>query len=33
MAYKPMRAIIDAIQETVEVKKIIRPIYNFKAKE
>lgn len=33
MAYKPMRAIIDAIQDTVEVKKIIRPIYNFKAKE
>lgn len=33
MAYKPMRSIIDAIQDTVEVKKIIRPIYNFKAKE
>lgn len=33
MAYKPMQSIIDAIQDTVEVKKIIRPIYNFKAKE
>lgn len=33
MAYKPMQAIIDAIQDTVEIKKIIRPIYNFKAKE
>lgn len=33
MAYKPMQSIIDAIQETVEVQKIIRPIYNFKAKE
>ncbi len=33
MAYKPMQAIIDAIQDTVDIKKIIRPIYNFKAKE
>lgn len=33
MAYKPMQAIIDAIQDTVEIEKIIRPIYNFKAKE
>lgn len=33
MAYKPMQSIIDAIQETAEVQKIIRPIYNFKAKE
>lgn len=33
MAYKPMQSIIDAIKDTVEIKKIIRPIYNFKAKE
>ena len=33
MVYKPMQSIIDAIKETVEVQKIIRPIYNFKAKE
>ena len=31
-AYKPMQEIIDNIQDTVEIKKIIRPIYNFKAK-
>lgn len=30
--YKPMREIIDNIQDTVEIKKIIKPIYNFKAK-
>jgi len=33
MAYKPMQSIMDAIQDTVIIKKIIRPIYNFKAKE
>lgn len=33
MVYKPMQSIIDAIKETVEIQKIIRPIYNFKAKE
>lgn len=33
MAYKPMQSIIDAIKETVKVQKIVRPIYNFKAKE
>ena len=32
MAYKPMQEIIDCIQPTVEIQKIIRPIYNFKAK-
>ena len=32
MAYKPMQEIIDCIQPTVEIRKIIRPIYNFKAK-
>lgn len=31
-AYKPMQSIIDAIGDTVEVEKIIKPIYNFKAK-
>lgn len=30
--YKPMQEIIDNIQDTVEIEKIIRPIYNFKAK-
>lgn len=33
MAYKPMQSIVDAIQETVDIQNIIRPIYNFKAKE
>ena len=32
MAYKPMQEIIECIQPTVEIDKIIRPIYNFKAK-
>lgn len=31
-AYKPMQSIIDAIGDTVEIEKIIKPIYNFKAK-
>lgn len=30
--YKPMQEIIDNINDTVEIEKIIRPIYNFKAK-
>lgn len=33
MAYKPMTEIIDLIAPTVEIKKIIKPIYNFKAAE
>ena len=33
MAYKPMESIINNIADTVEIKKIIRPIYNFKAGE
>lgn len=33
MAYKPMQSIVGAIQETVDIQNIIRPIYNFKAKE
>lgn len=32
MVYKPMQEIIDCIEPTVEVTKIIKPIYNFKAK-
>lgn len=32
MVYKPMQEIIDCIEPTVEVKKVIKPIYNFKAK-
>lgn len=31
MAYKPMQEILDAIQDTVDVKGILKPIYNFKA--
>ncbi len=31
-AYKPMQEIIDNIQDAVEIEKIIKPIYNFKAK-
>lgn len=31
MAYKPINEIIDNIQETVDIVKIIKPIYNFKA--
>lgn len=33
MAYKPIESIIDNIGDTVDIKKIIRPIYNFKASE
>lgn len=31
--YKPMQEIIDNIKDTVEIQKIIKPIYNFKAKD
>ena len=31
MAYKPMQEIINNIQDSVEVVKIIKPIYNFKS--
>ena len=31
-AYKPMQEIIDNIQDTVEIEKMIKAIYNFKAK-
>ena len=33
MAYKPMESIIDNISPTVEIERIIKPIYNFKASE
>lgn len=33
MVYKPMQEIIDCIGDTVEIVKIIKPIYNFKASE
>ena len=33
MVYKPMQDIIDCIGDTVEIEKIIKPIYNFKAGE
>lgn len=29
--YKPMQEIIDNIGDTVDIQKIIKPIYNFKA--
>lgn len=31
MAYKPIEAIIENIQDTVEIIQILKPIYNFKA--
>ena len=33
MAYKPIEEIVENIQDTVEIAKIIKPIYNFKASE
>ena len=33
MVYKPMKEILENIKDTVEVEKIIKPIYNFKASE
>ena len=33
MAYKPMEQIVSKISPTVEIEKIIRPLYNFKAGE
>ena len=33
MVYKPMQEIIDNIQNTVDIKDIIKPVYNYKAKE
>ena len=31
MAYKPLEAIVDNIKDTVDIIKIIKPVYNFKA--
>lgn len=33
MVYKPMEEIIEHIKDTVEIEKILKPIYNFKANE
>lgn len=33
MAYKPMEDIVDNIKDTVDILKIIKPVYNFKAGE
>jgi RNA-splicing ligase RtcB len=33
MAYKPMEAIIYLLEETAEIVKRIKPLYNFKAGE
>lgn len=33
MVYKPMGEIVANIEDTVEILKIIKPIYNFKAAE
>ena len=33
MAYKPMEEIVDKIKDTIEIERIIKPIYNFKAGE
>lgn len=33
MAYKPAESIINAIKDTVDIKAIIKPVYNFKASE
>ena len=33
MVYKPMKEIVENIKDTVDILKIIKPIYNFKASE
>ena len=33
MAYKPMTSIIENVKDTVDIVKIIKPVYNFKASE
>lgn len=33
MVYKPMQEIIDNVKDTIDIVEIIKPIYNFKAKE
>ncbi len=31
MAYKPLREIVDNVQDTINISEIIKPLYNFKA--
>ena len=33
MVYKPMEEIVENIKDTVDIIKVIKPIYNFKASE
>lgn len=33
MAYKPMTEIIENVKDTIDILEIIKPVYNFKAKE
>lgn len=33
MAYKPMKEILEKIEETAEIKHFIKPVYNFKASD
>lgn len=33
MAYKPMASIIENVKDTIDIVKIIKPVYNFKASE
>lgn len=33
MVYKPMDEIVENIKDTIEIEKIIKPVYNFKASE
>ena len=33
MVYKPMEEIIEHIKDTVDIEKVIKPIYNFKSNE
>ena len=30
-AYKPVASIVENIKDTVEIQKVIKPVYNFKA--
>ncbi len=33
MVYKPMEEIVHNVKDTVDIEKIIKPVYNFKASE
>ena len=33
MAYKPMKSIINAIRDTVDIVDVLKPTYNFKASD